>query len=239
MTKPRLLDLFCGAGGAGMGYHRAGFEVVGVDIRPMPRYPFEFHQADALEYLREHGHEFDAIHASPPCQAYSMAGTQWRVAGAEYPDLVEPTREALKLTGKPYVIENVPGAPLINPVILNGALFGLRVRRTRLFETSFAMPLVLIPPEEKSNFRMGRPVKEGDVITPVGHFSNVAYAQRQMQIDWMGQKELAQAIPPAYTEYIGKQIMQALQVQFRIDLVDIPTPPVSEAEDERNSRSVI
>lgn len=206
----RLLDLFCCAGGAGMGYHRAGFEVVGVDKDYQPRYPFEFHKADALEYVEKHGHEFDVIHASPPCQAYSMASMQWRKSGTEYPDLVVPTREALKATGKPYVIENVPGAPLINPTILNGALFGLRIRRTRWFETSFNMSLVLRPSEEKSKFRMGRPVKEGDVITPVGHFSNVAYARRQMQIDWMNRYELTQAIPPAYTELIGKQIINSM-----------------------------
>ena len=207
----KLLDLFCGAGGAGMGYHRAGFEVVGVDNRPMPRYPFEFHQADALEYLAAHWHEFDVIHASPPCQAYSMAGQQWRKAGTEYPDLIEPIREALIKTGKPYVIENVPGAPLINPTVLNGGLFCLRVRRTRLFETSFEMPLVLRPPEEKSSFRMGRPIKEGDVIVPVGHFSNIPYARRQMEIDWMTGKELTQAIPPAYTEFIGRELLRTLE----------------------------
>ena len=100
---------------------------------------------------------------------------------------------------------------MINPTILNGALFGLRVRRTRLFETSFPMPLVLRPPEEPSNFRMGRPVKEGDIIVPVGHFSNVDYARRVMGIDWMTGKELTQAIPPAYTEYIGNQIMMLVK----------------------------
>lgn len=222
----KLLDLFCGAGGAGMGYHRAGFEVVGVDINPQPRYPFPFILGDAIDvltrmmngekFLASDGNwygidDFDVIHASPPCQAYSMASMQWRKSGTEYPDLLEPTREALKRTGKPYVIENVPGAPLIDPTILNGALFGLRVRRTRLFETSFPLPLVLRPPEEKSTFRMGRPVKEGDVITPVGHFSNIAYARRQMQIDWMNQKELTQAIPPAYCEWIGAQLLAVLE----------------------------
>lgn len=205
-NKPRLLDLFSGAGGAGMGYYRAGFEVVGVDIAHQKHYPFEFHQADALEYLAAHGNEFDAIHASPPCQAYSMASAQWRIAGKEYPDLVSPTRDLLRKIGKPYVIENVPSAPLENAIVLNGGLFGMRVRRTRLFETSFPFHLVLRPPEEPSTFRMGRLVMEGDVITPVGHFSNVDYARRVMDIGWMTGKELTQAIPPAYTEYIGKYL---------------------------------
>lgn len=207
---PRLLDLFCGAGGAGMGYHLAGFEVVGVDIKPQPHYPFEFHQADAITYLLENCQRFDCFHASPPCQAYSMASQQWRVSGKEYPDLISETREVLQKTGKPYVIENVPGAPLINPFVLNGAFFGLNVRRTRIFETNFPVMFFLIPPQRKSKFRMGRPIVEGDDITPVGHFSNVPYARRQMQIDWMTQKELAQAIPPAYTEYIGRIMMDTL-----------------------------
>jgi DNA (cytosine-5)-methyltransferase 1 len=109
-----------------MGYSLAGFNVVGVDIKPQPRYPFEFHQADAIEYVQAHGREFDAIHASPPCQAYSM--TQ-RIAGKTHPDLVGATRAALQATGKPYVIENVPGAPLVDPVLLVGSMFGLRTMR--------------------------------------------------------------------------------------------------------------
>jgi DNA (cytosine-5)-methyltransferase 1 len=205
--KPRLLDLFCCAGGAAMGYHRAGFEVVGVDIAPQPRYPFEFHQADAMTFPLE---GFDAIHASPPCQAFTTAGRQWRAAGKEYPDLVVATRQRLIAAGVPYVIENVQGAPLINPTILNGAFFRMLIRRVRHFETSFPMPFMLLPKDARSNFRMGRPPRQGEAITPVGHFSGVAEAKRRMDIDWMNQGELAQAIPPAYTEYIGRQLM-ALQ----------------------------
>ena len=108
----RCLDLFCCAGGAGMGYHRAGFEVVGVDLNLQPRYPFEFHQADALEFVAEHAHEFDFIHASPPCQAYSKTRT---LHGNDHPELVEPTRSALQATGLPYIIENVVGAPSWTP----------------------------------------------------------------------------------------------------------------------------
>lgn len=207
----KLLDLYCCAGGSAYGYHKAGFEVTGIDHKPQPRYPFVFIQADALEYLEAHGHQYDAIHASPPCQFHSMASQQWRKQGKEYPDLIAPTREALKKIGKPYVIENVPDAPLIHPIKLNGAMFGMNVRRIRLFECSFEMPFHLMPPDRKSTFRIGRPCKEGDVITPVGHFSNVPYARKVMGIDWMTGAELTQAIPPAYTEYIGKHLMNILQ----------------------------
>lgn len=207
----RLLDLFCGAVGAAMGYYRAGFdEIVGVDIKPQKNYPFTFVLGDALEYLREHGYEFDFIHASPPCQAYSLAGQLWRSAGKEYADLVEPTRELLIATGKPYVIENVPGAPLINPTVLNGAFFGMNLRRTRLFETSFRMPFMLLPKEGPSRFRMGRAPKEGDPVIPVGHFSGIPKARKVMGIDWMTGTEMTQAIPPAYTEFIGRYFLQEI-----------------------------
>ena len=206
----RLLDLFCGAGGAARGYQRAGFYVVGVDHKPQPRYVGdEFVQGDALEYLREYWHLFDFFHASPPCQEYTKAAQQWRKEGREYQDLIEQVRDMLRDTGKPYVIESVPGAPLINPVILNGAMFGLNVHRTRLFECSFEIPFFLLP-QGKKPVKMGRPVKAGDVIQPVGHFSGVAYAGEQMEIDWMNQGELSQAIPPAYTEFIGLRIMEGL-----------------------------
>jgi len=133
-TKPRMLDLFCKAGGAAMGYHQAGFEVVGVDHQPQPRFPFEFHQADALEFLAAHGSEFDAIHASPPCQRYSVAAN---IHGPAYqhPDLVGATRELLAATGKPFVIENVLGAPLHYAVMICGLALGLRVKRHRYFES--------------------------------------------------------------------------------------------------------
>lgn len=205
--KPRALDLFCGAGGASMGLHRAGFEVVGVDIKPQPRYPFEFHQADALTFPLG---GFDFIWASPPCQAFSLAGQQWRKAGKEYPDLIEPTRIRLKASGIPYVIENVPGAPLINPIALNGAMFGMRLRRVRIFESSVPLLFHLLPDDAPMVFRMGRRPKPHEAIVPVGHFSDVPRAQREMGIDWMGQKELAQAIPPAYSEFIGRQILAAI-----------------------------
>ena len=207
MSKPRLLDLFCCAGGAGMGYHRAGFEVVGVDIKPQSRYPFEFHQGDALEYVAAHGHEFDAIHASPPCQAYSK--TQ-RIMGNEHPELIEATRAKLQASGRPYVIENVPGAPLLNPITIVGSMFGLRTMRPRLFECSFPVPFQLAPPAAARHAKMGRRVQEGEYIHVAGHISDVEHARLVMGCEWMNRDELAQAIPPAYTEYIGEYLMAAV-----------------------------
>jgi DNA (cytosine-5)-methyltransferase 1 len=209
----KLLDLYCKAGGSSQGYSDAGFEVYGVDIEPQTHYPFTFYQADALEFLRDHGHEFDAIHASPPCLRYTQAAAQWRKKGKFYPDLVDPTREMLKAIGKPYIIENVSGAPLINPIVLNGAFFGLKVRRTRYFELSFELPFFLIPKEGKSKFRMGRAPTPGDIIVPVGHFTGIDYAKKEMRIDWMNRSEITQAIPPLYTEWIGHQLFEILEAQ--------------------------
>ena len=203
----RLLDIFSGAGGAAMGYHQAGFdEIVGVDNRPQKHFPFTFVQADALDYCREHGREFDAIHASPPCQKY---GRTKNLAG-NHPKLIESVRDALIATGKPYVIENVPDAPLINPILLTAAMFGMNILRDRLFECSFEVPLRLSPTSQ-SPMKMGRPVSEGDILQPVGHFSGVDYARREMEIDWMVQSELSQAIPPAYTEFIGHFLLEAIR----------------------------
>lgn len=192
-----------------MGYHRAGFDVVGVDLEPQPRYPFPFHQCDALEYLKAHGHEFDAIHASPPCQAYSE--TQ-KLQGNEHPELIPPTREALKALGLPWIIENVPGSPLINPVELCGAMFGLRTYRHRLFETSFAITVPHHPEHTARQTKMGRAPKAGEFIHVVGNFSGVEYARQAMGIDWMNRDEMAQAIPPAYTTFIGWQLRAALML---------------------------
>lgn len=202
---PRLLDLFCGAGGATKGYQRAGFHVVGIDIRPQPRYCGDlFIQADALKTPVDIA-SFDAIHASPPCQAHSK--TKF-LAGKQHHDLVSQTRDMLIASSKPFVIENVPGAPLLNPTALNGFMFGLPLDRERWFESSITLPFVLLPTTHKRPVKMGRPVKDGDIIQVVGHFSNVSYARKAMGINWMSQKELAQAIPPAYTEWIGKRIIE-------------------------------
>lgn len=205
--KPRLLDLFCGAGGCSVGYARAGFDVVGVDLSPMPRYPFTFVQGDALEYVAKYGHKFDAIHASPPCQGYSNTA---KLTGKTYPMLIKPVRELLQTTGKPYVIENVPGAPLKNPTTLVGSMFGLHTMRPRLFECSFEMPFILAPPPSARTAKMGRKSSAGEYVHVVGHVTDTAYCKVAMGIDWMNRDELAEAIPPAYTEYIGRHLLEVL-----------------------------
>lgn len=213
----RLLDLFCGAGGAAVGYHRAGFtEIVGVDIKPQKNYPFTFVQADALEYLAEHGSEFDVIHASPPCQGYSVLAAMHPTG--EWPDLIPPVRAALIATGVPNVIENVEAARLLSRpalfgahgILLCGSMFGLgiargQLRRHRLFEGSTLL-------RQPACQHRGRAV---GVYGHGGHSGKHrmlyrAEAAEAMGIDWMTRDELAQAIPPAYTEFIGRQLLAAL-----------------------------
>jgi DNA (cytosine-5)-methyltransferase 1 len=212
---PRLLDLFGGAGGAGMGYRQAGWEVVGVDIHPQPRYPFEFHQSDALKFLLEHHEEFDAFHASPPCQAWTKAQ---RLQKNDHPDFIAATRSAFELIGKPWVIENVPDSPLINPVELCGCMFsGLGTYRPRLFETSFG---ICQPPHQEhlaKTTKMGRSPRDGEYMHVVGNFSGVDKAREAMGIPWMTRDELAESIPPSYTEYIGLLLGRALDIERRID----------------------
>ena len=194
-----------------MGYHRAGFDVVGVDIKPQPRYPFEFIQADAMTFPLD---GFDAIHASPPCQRYSVATVFHPGRQAEHPDLVDATRQRLIGAGVPWAIENVPLAPLRNALMLCGTMFpGLKVYRHRLFETD---PPIYFPPYHNPHmFRpteVGRRVAAHGWMTVAGHFSSVKAAGVAMGIDWMTRDELAQSIPPAFTEYIGKELMGALAV---------------------------
>lgn len=211
MIRPKLLVLFCGAGGGSMGYHRAGFDVTGVDIHAQPRYPFEFHRGDAMEigwYVNAPGlhWQYDAIHASPPCQAYTLAQ---RIQKINHPDLIGPVRRMLQASGVPWVIENVPGAPLRNPITLCGGMFGLGVDRDRLFESSIAIPQ---PPHptHRPTVKMGRPPEPDKVIQVVGHFSGVQFARDAMGIDWMTRDELKEAVPPAYLEYVGKYLMEAI-----------------------------
>ena len=206
--KLRLLDLFSGAGGAAVGYHRAGFEVVGVDIAPQPHYPFEFHQADALEYCAAHGAEFDAIHASPPCQAYSVTRTIWK---KDYPMLIEPTRKLLSSIGIPYVIENVMGAAMPYHVVLCGKSFGLKVYRHRRFETSFMIWQPEHLPHDDEGLWENNTISRNGFVGVYGHFANREYAKQAMGIDWMSADELAEAIPPCYTEYIGVYLREFIE----------------------------
>lgn len=218
MYKPRLLDLFCGAGGASMGYHRAGFEVVGVDINPQPRYPFSFIQDDALAVLRhvlDRVDRPDVIAASPPCQHYSKSVHP--DDRHKHVDLVEAVRDRLILSGLPYVIENVSGAPVRADFGLCGCHFDLpNLRRRRIFETNWS-GLVMMPPCQHTD----------DCITVTGghtlHRTGVPGSHKArtgapltmvksaMGIDWMTAREMSQAIPPAYTEFIGRRLLEHLQ----------------------------
>jgi DNA (cytosine-5)-methyltransferase 1 len=211
----KLLDLFCGAGGGAMGYYKAGFtEIIGIDHRKQKRYPFEFVQSDAMEILQdtEFLKQFDLIHASPPCQRYSCS-TKANGTAENHPDLLPKVRELLIKSEKPYVIENVPGAPMVNYLNLCGTMFkGLNVIRHRWFECN---PLLIIPPACCNHYK--KTVKQGrrddwDKVfhCVVGEFSDIKAARIAMGIDYMTVKELAQAIPPAYTEFIGNQIKNLL-----------------------------
>ena len=224
----RLLDLFYGAGGAAMGYHRAGFEVVGVDIEPQPHYPFEFHQADALEYVAEHGREFDVIHASPPCQAYSSATRDH----SKHPDLYAATRNALLTVGLPYVIENVIGAPYDSGLVLCGSMFPLPpvtdsegrpvwVQRHRNFESSWFM---FQPGCNHAAVKAiaGRPLtvtghgdgREGETWREYKHSRKcpTSFWPAVMGMPWVGDPySVRLSIPPAYTEWIGRQLIAALE----------------------------
>ena len=210
----KLLDLYCKAGGASRGYQLAGFEVVGVDIKKQKRYPYEFIQADCLELMKDMDflRSFDVITASPPCQTHSITQHLRNAQGksTDKIDLIPQTREALVASGKPYVIENVPGSPLINPIQMCGSHFGLKVRRHRRFESN--LPLIGSPCKHKEQ---GKPVgvygSMKDEIPGGGHTAKtIEQAREAMGIDWMIWGELVEAIPPVYTETIGKQILSVI-----------------------------
>jgi DNA (cytosine-5)-methyltransferase 1 len=220
MSKPRLLDLFCGAGGCSEGYARAGFEVVGLDHKPQPRYPFPMVVGDALKPPFDLS-AFDAIHASPPCQRYSAYRRRRPEKWDEhYVDLVGATRELLKASGRPWIIENVVGAPLGPSVVLCGSMFGLMVQRHRVFESPF---LMLAPGScrHKRSMRLfpgGRSKERGSSRSPERFTVEVGtwdipldVQQKAMGIWWMKLAELSQAIPPAYTEYLGRQLIEQLK----------------------------
>lgn len=220
MKRPLLLDLFCGAGGCSVGYHRAGFDVVGVDHRPQPRYPFNFVQADVFDYLESHSvKHFSVIHASPPCQAYSAANN---IHGRkDHPDLIGSTRCWLQDCARRWVIENVPRSPLQSPVQVCGLALGLGVRRHRLFESS-----EFLFGTECGNHKEDYVIVFGHGARGRAHQTGVAKgggpviyrptiplerAKVAMGIDWMTRGELSQAIPPAYTHFIGAQLLRAIQ----------------------------
>jgi len=231
----RILDLFCCAGGAGVGYHRAGFDVVGVDIEPQPRYPFAFIQTDVLSLDQRFLRSFDAIHASPPCQRYSDLAK--RNGNAEdWPDFVAPVRAMLEASGRPWIMENVEGAPLIDPVMLCGTMFpGLRVLRHRLFESNMTLtapphgkhPLVFTHDKRKAHH--GKLDQDTAFVQVTGGGNcSVANAAAAMGIDWMTKHELNEAIPPAYTEHLGRQ----LAAHIRILPVNDTTPQPKEAAND-------
>lgn len=215
--RPVLIDLFCCAGGAAVGYHRAGFDVVGVDITHQPRYPYHFIHADVMDLTPDWLKQFDAIHASPPCQAYSDLAN--RNPDKSYPELIEPTRRLLEETGRPFVIENVEGAPLRNYITLCGTMFeGLRVLRHRLFESNVLLhspgkcrphPLCHTLDKRKKHYGFTDEWKDYVSVNGGGNCT-VAAARDAMGIDWMTKNELNEAIPPAYTEYVGKQLIRFL-----------------------------
>jgi DNA (cytosine-5)-methyltransferase 1 len=206
-VKPRLLDLCCGQGGASRGYHDVGFDVTGVDLVPQPYYPYTFIQADALDYVAQHGTEYDAIHASFPCQAFTKA---WKIRKNEHIDLVTPGRTLLQATGRPWVMENVPGSPLHDWIELCGCMFrDLNVYRERWFEPSPDVHLIQ-PPHRRHDQRitkMGRPPQPGERMHVVGNFSGVAAAKAAMGIEWMTREGLRESIPPAYARFTGAAVM--------------------------------
>lgn len=199
MSKPKLLDLFCKAGGASMGYYRAGFDVTGVDIEPQPHYPFKFIQADAMTFDLA---GYDVIHASPPCQGYSIMHNLPWLKDKVYPMLINPIRERLKESGAAWIIENVRGANL-EAGWLCGTMFGMPFYRHRLFETSFFW---LQPghPKHEIVFRHGR---------MLGRRGDIAVKAIAEGMDWMNPQELSQSIPPVYTEFIGKHLILHLTKQ--------------------------
>jgi DNA (cytosine-5)-methyltransferase 1 len=225
--RPRLLDLFCGAGGSAVGYYRAGFDVTGVDIEPQPHYPFAFIQADALEHCAAYGHRFDAIHASPPCQAFTQMSAKWRGKGGladSHPDLLTPTRAMLARFSQPWVIENVPGAKrhMRATMVLHGGMFGLGVHRPRLFESNVLLfapygrrtvgPIGVYGhcPDGRTlwRYRNNGNMKGKSLIRCA---RSLEEAQRVMGIDWMDWHEITQAVPPAYTEWIGRHLIAMLE----------------------------
>lgn len=213
-----MLDLFCGAGGATKGYQNAGFYVIGVDLHPQPNYCGDrFIQFDAVQFLAEslqtarRGWAFDAIHASPPCQRYSQMSQCRPEIAEQYPDLVGPVRDLLIDSRLPYVIENVPGAPLRDPIMLCGQMFGHELYRHRLFESNMPLQAPDHGPHTIPASKAGH-WKPGTIMSVSGHVAPVAHARQIMGIEWTTREELAEAIPPYYSEFVGYQLLAALEV---------------------------
>lgn len=232
--RPLLLDLFCKAGGASMGYHLAGFDVIGVDLEPQPRYPFEFHQGD----FREVGtrllaqHDVAAIALSPPCK---LATDLRHFSASHHLDLIPAAREFARSTGLPYVIENVEGAHLLDPVVLCGSMFDRLIERHREFESNCPLPQMphrhadqrhMSPWFPVLRYHSGRPrVTMSPVIGVYGGGQGLGNGEVErwrdvMGIDWMVRDELSQAIPPCYTRWIGYRLMRHLAS-------NVPTPEVA------------
>lgn len=209
----KLLDLYCGGGGAAMGYHYAGItNITGVDNNPkMTRhYPFKVIHDDAIEYLKRHGAEYDIIHASPVCLKYSQSTEVARKNGKTYPDDIKKLRSELLAISKPYIIENVRRAPLKNPILLCGSMFGLHVSRHRLFESNLfimGVPEHTSPcPYRGKHAPMGY-APSGKIITVTGRMGNMPWVQKAMRIPWLKGDAMGKAIPPAYTYFIGRKIL--------------------------------
>lgn len=218
MTEPVIIDFYCCQGGKSAGLRRAGFHrVIGVDKDPQPNYPFEFVQGDVLEVFWDVLRQYRpaAVSGSPPCQAKTKAQ---RLMGNHHPRLIRPTRELFMASGLPYAIENVvpdqpelDEEPLISPVTLCGAMFGLHTHRHREIESN----VTLIDPgpcptPRQQTVKMGRPLREGDWYHAVGNFSGVPYVRRDMGVPWMNRDGIRECIPPAYGEWVGKQLLAAL-----------------------------
>ncbi len=227
-AKPVILDLYCCQGGASEGYVLAGFDVVGVDKEPQPRYPFWFHQGDAIDVLRRlingesilfrrgedtrwvSAKDLAAAHASPPCQFYSLT---WRINKSDFPDLIGTTRYGLDLLGLPYVIENVvEAAPkMLDPGMLCGEMFGIETYRHRLFEASWPLEVPEHPEHIAKTTKMGRRPVDGEYMHIVGNFSGVDKAREVMGMSWANRDGLREAIPPVYSEYVGRQLRRHME----------------------------
>jgi DNA (cytosine-5)-methyltransferase 1 len=203
VRRPVLLDACCGRGGAAVGYYAAGFDVVGVDIEPQPRYPFEFHQADGIDFIRDHGHLFDAIHVSAPCQGYSHLAP---LATGDYPKLIGPFREVCEATGRPYVLENVEGArdALRDPITLCMSTWFRWAYRHRLFESNVRLLEPDHPEHQHPQAKLGRTPAPGEFHQVAGHFPAIREVRRQMP--WADRDGIAEAIPPVFTDYLGRQL---------------------------------